>query len=454
MQLHIHFIGIKGTGMSALAQITPKIEDAIISGSDVDQIFFTDAILERAGITPLVFDPKNVINADLVVTSAAYDESHPEIAMAKELNIPILTYPQFLGKLMSRKRGVCIAGTHGKTTTTAMVGKILLDKGLDPTVVVGSDVPCIGGNAHAGLGDLFIAESCEYRRHFLNYSPENLIITNMELDHPDYFRDLDDVLSAFNELAQKLPPHGHLVIWHEDPNKDFIQTPAKKVTFGISADADFRAVNIVFNDLGCSFDVLIHSEIIGSVNLNVSGMHNILDALAAIALTTKLGVPSEDILQALKGFNGTKRRFERLGVRNGAVIVDDYAHHPTEIQTTLDGARRSFPGRRIRAVFQPHTFSRTEKLFYEFSQSFQEADEVLLAEIFSSAREKKSNGSGSITSAKLAELIGERGISTKHFLTLEEISSYLDQTLEKDDLVITLGAGDIYKVGHLLVSVS
>lgn len=454
MQLHIHFVGIKGTGMSALAQITPKIEDAIISGSDVDQIFFTDAILERAGITALGFNPENVINADLVVTSAAYDESHPEIAMAKELNIPILTYPQFLGKLMSRKRGVCIAGTHGKTTTTAMVGKILLDNGLDPTVVVGSDVPCIGGNAHAGLGDLFIAESCEYRRHFLNYSPESLIITNMELDHPDYFRDLDDVLSAFNELAQKLPSHGHLVIWHEDPNKDLIQTTAKKVTFGISVDADFRATNIFFNDMGCSFDVLVHSEKMGSVNLNVSGMHNILDALAAIALTTMLGVPSQDILQALKGFNGTKRRFERLGSRNGAVIVDDYAHHPTEIQTTLDGARRSFPGRRIRAVFQPHTFSRTERLFYEFSQSFKEADEVLLADIFSSAREKKSNGSSAITSAKLAELIRERGISTKHFTTLEEISSYLDQTLEKDDLIITLGAGDIYKVGHLLVSVS
>lgn len=453
MQLHIHFVGIKGTGMSALAQITSKIEDAIISGSDVDQRFFTDIILERAGIITLGFDSENVINADLVVTSAAYDESHPEIAKAKELNIPILTYPQFLGKLMSRKRGVCIAGTHGKTTTTAMVGKILLDNGLDPTVVVGSDVPCIGGNAHAGLGDLFIAESCEYRRHFLNYSPESLIITNMELDHPDYFRDLDDVILAFNELAQKLPPHGHLVIWNEDPNKDLIKTTAQKVTFGISSDADFRAVNIAFNDSGCSFDILVHGESIGSINLDVSGMHNILDALAAIALTTMLGVPSADILRALEGFNGTKRRFERLGSRNGAVIVDDYAHHPTEIQTTLDGARRSFPGRRIRAVFQPHTFSRTEKLFYEFSQSFQEADEVLLAEIFSSAREKKS-GSCSITSAKLAELIGEKGISTKYFATLEEISSYLDETLDKDDLVITLGAGDIYKVGHVLISVS
>ena len=454
MQLHIHFVGIKGTGMSALAQITSKLEDAIISGSDVAQVFFTDNILEKAGISVLGFDPKNVIDSDLVVTSAAYDHTHPEIARAKELNIPVLTYPQFLGKLMSRKRGICVAGTHGKTTTTAMVGKILLDHGLDPTIVVGSDVPCIGGNAHVGLGDLFIAESCEYRRHFLNYSPENLIITNMELDHPDYFVDLDDVICAFNELAQKLPAYGYLVIWHEDPNKEMIKTDAKIVTFGISADADVRANNIVFNDLGSSFDVVVQGEIIGNVHLAVSGMHNILDALAAITLAIKLDVPAERIIGSLKGFNGTKRRFERLGSRNGAVIVDDYAHHPTEIQTTLDGARRSFPGRRIRAVFQPHTFSRTERLFYEFSQSFQEADEVLLAEIFSSAREKKSDPNGLISSEKLADLIRAKGISTKHFFTLEEISAYLDETLEKDDLIITLGAGDIYKVGHLLLSVS
>ena len=454
MQLHIHFVGIKGTGMSALAQITPMIEDAIITGSDVAHKFFTDDLLERAGITVLGFDPENVINADLVVISAAYDESHPEIARAKELNIPVLTYPQYLGKLMSRKRGICVAGTHGKTTTTAMVGKLLLDYGLDPSIVVGSDVPCIGGNAHAGEGDLFIAESCEYRRHFLNYSPENLIITNMELDHPDYFRDLDDVIAAFNELAQKLPAHGHLIVWHEDPNRAMIKTDAKIVTFGISSDADVRAVNIVFTDLGSSFDVIAHGKTIGNINLTVSGMHNILDALAAITLAIKLDLPPDSIIGSLKGFNGTKRRFERLGSRNGAVIVDDYAHHPTEIQTTLDGARRSFPGRRIRAVFQPHTFSRTERLFYEFSESFQQADEVLLAEIFSSAREKKSDSNGAISSAKLADLIRERGISTKHFLNLEDISSYLNETLDKDDLVITLGAGDIYKVGHLLVSVS
>lgn len=451
MPLHIHFVGIKGTGMSALAQITSMIEDAVITGSDVNQKFFTDSILERAGIAVLNFNPENVVNADLVVISAAYDDSHPEVAKAKELNIPLLTYPQFLGKLMSEKRGICIAGTHGKTTTTAMVGKILLDTGYDPSIVVGSDVPCIGGNAHAGHGHFFLAESCEYRRHFLNYSPEHLIITNMELDHPDYFKDLDDVLSAFSELAAKIPENGNLIIWHEDPHREQIQTKGTITTYGLSPEADVRAENIIFDDSGSNFDVIIKDTRVGNLHLEVSGNHNILDALAAIALTNQLGVPEDNILQALSGFNGTKRRFERLGTKKGAVIVDDYAHHPTEIQTTLDGARRSYPKRRIRAVFQPHTFSRTEKLFYEFSQAFQEADEVVLAEIFSSAREKKSCVH-SISSSQLADLIQEKGITTKYFPTLEEISSYLDQTLTEDDLVITLGAGDVYKVGQILVS--
>ncbi|EQB22464.1 UDP-N-acetylmuramate--alanine ligase [Dehalobacter sp. UNSWDHB] len=451
LQLHIHFVGIKGTGMSALAQITPLIEDAVITGSDVPQRFFTDVVLEKAGIEVLNFDPENVVGADLVVTSAAYCDSHPEISRAKELNIPVLTYPQFLSKLMSKKKGVCVTGTHGKTTTTAMAGKILLDAGLDPTIVVGSDVPCIGGNAHAGQGELFLAESCEYRRHFLNYSPEHLIITNMELDHPDYFKDLDDVVCAFSELACKLPAEGNLIIWHDDPNIDRIKTKATVTTFGFSADADVSVANVVFDNDGSCFDVMMNKKNIGKLHLTVSGKHNILDALAAIALTSRLGISMDTVLQALSGFNGTKRRFERLGTKHGAVIVDDYAHHPTEIQTTLDGARLSYPDRRIRAVFQPHTFSRTEKLFYEFSQAFQDADEVLLAEIFSSAREKKA-GVNPISSAKLADLMKEKGITTRYFPTLDEISSYLDQTLEEGDLVITLGAGDIYKVGQNLVS--
>ncbi|MDI6813853.1 MAG: Mur ligase domain-containing protein, partial [Desulfitobacteriaceae bacterium] len=226
MSLHIHFVGVKGTGMSALAQVAEKVEGATITGSDVSERFFTDSVLERAQIPVLPFAPENVENADLVVASAAYTDQHPEIARARALHIPVLSYPQYLGRLMAKKQGIAVSGTHGKTTTTAMIGLVLIQAGLDPTIVVGSDVPSIGGNARSGRGELFLAESCEYRRHFLNYSPEYLIITNMEFDHPDYFRDLDDVIAAFQVFAAKVPSHGRIFILDEDPHRALIASPA------------------------------------------------------------------------------------------------------------------------------------------------------------------------------------------------------------------------------------
>jgi UDP-N-acetylmuramate--alanine ligase len=450
LTLHIHFVGIKGTGMSALAQISAQIEGSTISGSDVEESFFTDSVLKRAQIPVLTFSPSNVDKADLVVASAAYTNQHPEIARALELNIPVLTYPQYLGRLLSKKRGISVAGTHGKTTTTAMMGLVMLHAGFDPTIVVGSDVPSIGGNAHSGTGEFFVAESCEYRRHFLNYSPEHLVITNIEFDHPDYFRDLDDVISAFAELAQKVPETGHIYIWAEDPNRQAISGTAPITTFGLSEAADVRATEILFRDEHSSMKILLKGQYVGDLDLHVAGRHNILNALATIAVCYEIGIPVKEILDSLSQFNGTKRRFEHLGSNtNGALIVDDYAHHPTEIRTTLEGARLSFPDRRIRAVFQPHTFSRTEKLLQEFSQAFQSADEVVIADVFASAREQ---GNQTISALTLAELIQEQGIQARYIGTLDDIKLYLAQTLAPEDLVLTLGAGDIYKVGLGIVS--
>mgnify|MGYP003903127279 CR=1 FL=1 len=448
LPLHIHFIGIKGTGMSALAQVTAQIEGAVVTGSDVSERFFTDAILERAKIPVLNFSAHNVDKADLVVASAAYGENHEEIARARELNIPVYTYPQFLGRLMSKKRGIAVSGTHGKTTTTAMIGATLLKAGIDPTIVVGSDVPSIGGNAYSGQGEFFLAESCEYRRHFLNYSPEYLIITNIEFDHPDYFEDLDDVVSTFAEFAQKVPPQGKIFIWHEEPQRKHIQAQAPIITFGLSEEADVYATDINFKNGGSTMKLMAHGNCLGQLELNVNGKHNILNALACVAFCLEIGVDLDIILNTLKNFNGTKRRFEHLGQHSGALIVDYYAHHPTEIRTTLEGARLSFPNRRIRAVFQPHTFTRTEKLLQEFSQSFQAADEVVIAGIFASARETNLN---TISGASLADLIKKQGINARYIQSLEEIQNYLAQTLTPDDLVLTLGAGDIYKVGQSLV---
>lgn len=436
--------------MSALAQISAQIEDAAITGSDVEESFFTDSVLKRAHIPVLSFSPSNVENADLVVTSAAYTDQHPEISRARELNIPVLTYPQYLGRLLSKKRGISVSGTHGKTTTTAMIGLVLLQAGLDPSIVVGSDVPSIGGNAHSGKGEFFLAESCEYRRHFLNYSPEQLIITNIEFDHPDYFKDIEDVVSAFAEFAQKVPAHGHIYVWAEDPHREAIKGTAPITTFGLSESADVRATEIVFQDERSTMKVTFKGEYVGDLDLHVAGRHNILNALATIALCHEIGIPISEILTSLSLFNGTKRRFEHLGSNtNGALIVDDYAHHPTEIRTTLEGARLSFPERRIRAVFQPHTFSRTEKLLQEFSQAFQAADEVVIADIFASAREQEHH---TISALTLAELIQKQGIQAHYIGPLDDIKVYLAQTLAPEDLVLTLGAGDIYKVGLDIVS--
>ncbi|MDP4128332.1 MAG: UDP-N-acetylmuramate--L-alanine ligase, partial [Bacillota bacterium] len=353
-------------------------------------------------------------------------------------------------RLLSKKRGISVSGTHGKTTTTAMIGLVLLQAGLDPSIVVGSDVPSSGGNAHSGKGEFFLAESCEYRRHFLNYSPEHLIITNIEFDHPDYFADIEDVVSAFTELAKKIPAHGNIYVWAEDPHREAIKGTAPITTFGLSESADVRATEIVFKDEGSTMKVILKGEYVGNLNLHVAGRHNILNALATIALCHEIGIPIPEILTSLSLFNGTKRRFEHLGSNtNGAMIVDDYAHHPTEIRTTLEGARLSFPERRIRAVFQPHTFSRTEKLLQEFSQAFQAADEVVIADIFASAREQEHH---TISSSTLAELIQQQGIQARYIGTLDDIKLYLAQTLAPEDLVLTLGAGDIYKVGLEIVS--
>ncbi|HZK54771.1 MAG TPA: UDP-N-acetylmuramate--L-alanine ligase [Desulfosporosinus sp.] len=450
MTLHIHFVGIKGTGMSALAQISAQIEGATITGSDVEECFFTDSVLERAHIPVLSFAPENVEKADFVVASAAYTNLHPEISRALELDIPVLTYPQYLGRLLSKKRGISVSGTHGKTSTTAMIGLVMLQAGLDPSIVVGSDVPSIGGNAHSGKGEFFLAESCEYRRHFLNYSPEHLIITNIDFDHPDYFKDLDDVISAFAELAKKVPAQGHIYVWEEDPNRNSLISEAPITTFGLSETADVRATEIIFQDERSSMKIMIKGEYVGDLKLHVAGRHNIINALATIALCHEIGIPIPVILFNLSSFNGTKRRFEHIGSNiNGALIVDDYAHHPTEIRTTLEGARLSFPHRRIRAIFQPHTFSRTEKLLQEFSQSFQGADEVVVADIFASAREQENH---TVSSLNLADLIVKQGVKARYIGTLEDIGTYLSDTLGPDDLVITLGAGDIYKVGIGIVS--
>ncbi|MDA8443241.1 MAG: Mur ligase family protein, partial [Peptococcaceae bacterium] len=277
MTERIHFVGVKGSGMSALAQISARMEKAAITGSDVNESFFTDKLLAKAGIAVLPFSAANINNVDLVVASAAYTQDHPEIARAMEIGIPVLSYPEYLGRLMAKRRGISITGTHGKTTTTALVGSILLDAGLDPTIVVGSDVPTMGGNAYAGSGEFFLAESCEYRRHFLNYSPEFLVILNMELDHPDYFKDLADVIDAFQELAAKVPQQGKIIIWGDDANWAQIKSNAPIITYGFAAHNDYQAAAVSFAKGSATFELFYKGKYLGIFELGVSGRHNILN---------------------------------------------------------------------------------------------------------------------------------------------------------------------------------
>ncbi|MDR3270491.1 MAG: UDP-N-acetylmuramate--L-alanine ligase [Peptococcaceae bacterium] len=449
MPKHVHFVGVKGTGMSALAQISAQLEGAIVTGSDVPERFFTDQVLENAHIPVFDFSADNVRGKDLVVVSAAYTTTHPEVQRAAELHIPILSYPQYLGRLMSRKRGISVSGTHGKTTTTAMLGFTMIEAGQDPLIIVGSDVPCIGGNTHYGNGHFFLAESCEYRRHFLNYSPEYLVITNLDFDHPDYFTDIHDVIDAFQAFARKIPAHGRVFIWAEDEHRLAIQSAAPIVTFGLSADADVRATALDFHDEGSSMQVFIRGEFAGDLILHVPGKHNVLNALATIAVCREIGIPIPVVLAILSRFSGSKRRFERLGTYRGALIVDDYAHHPTEIRTTLEGARLAYPDRRIRAVFQPHTFSRTQNLLHEFACCFPAADEVLVADVFASARERDLPA---VPMTELADLIREQGVPVRYLGNLTTIKKYLAETANAQDLILTLGAGNIYQAGQYLVN--
>ncbi|MEW6725209.1 MAG: UDP-N-acetylmuramate--L-alanine ligase [Bacillota bacterium] len=439
----VHFVGIKGTGMSALAQILVA-NGVHVTGSDVSERFPTDAALAQAGIKPLVgFAPENVGSPDLVVVSAAYGADNPELAEAQRRRIPVVSYPEFLAELVRGKRGIAVAGTHGKTTTTALIGRVLQEAGLDPQAVIGS------GQALAGRGEFLVVESCEYRRHFLNYDAEIAVVTSVEMDHPDYFRDLNDVQRAFEEFAARLNPDGLLVVCGDDPRARALSTAARKVTYGFGGANDFRAGDLETVNGTTAFTVWQHGRELGRFALHIPGRHNVLNSLAAICIATYLGIEPESIARALRGFYGVSRRFEYKGTYRGALIYDDYAHHPTEVETTIRGAREWFPDRRLRVAFQPHTYSRTRSLLREFADSLSQADFVILASIFASAREQSGAG---VSSEDICRLMPGYPETVKYLPTYEMIEEYLAGELGERDLLLTMGAGNLYKVAEALAN--
>lgn len=448
--IHIHFIGIGGISMSGLAEILLK-EHFTISGSDSKKSPLTEQ-LELAGAE--IFYGQRASNitsgTDLVVYTAAIHEDNPELAAARAAGIPTLTRAELLGQIMDNySRSIAIAGTHGKTTTTSMVSQILLAADTDPTISVGGILDAIGGNIRVGNSDLFVTEACEYTNSFLNFRPRYSLILNIEEDHLDFFKDINDIRHSFHLFAANTAPEGCIILNGAiDRYQEITQgLPAKTITYGLDASDDFHAQNISYDENGCaSFDAMQGSSLYGRITLSIPGEHNILNALAAIALAVQMNLPKDAVFQGLGAFAGTKRRFEKKGTLGGITIVDDYAHHPTEIRATLQAAK-NYPHKRIVCVFQPHTYTRTKAFLNDFADALSLADVVVLADIYA-ARETDTLG---ISSGDIQKLIADKGTPAYHFHTFDEIENFLLKKCMNGDLLITMGAGDIVNVGeHLL----
>ena len=418
----IHFIGIGGIGVSAVARMF-LLEGKQVSGSDRSESEVTRELAKLGAEIFVGHSAENVANdIDLIIYTIAIPPDNPELVRAGELEIKAITYPQALGLISADKQTVAVAGTHGKTTTTAMLAQIAITAQLEPTVIVGSFLLDHASNFIAGRGDLFIVEACEYQRSFLNLNPQIVVITNVEADHLDYYRDLADIQNAFGELVGKVPADGYLICNPNDPNlAPFIK------------------------HAGCQ--IIDYTKIDTSqLKLPAPGAHNVLNAQAALAGAQILGVSPSTSLRALNEFKGTWRRFQFKGqLADDILIYDDYAHHPTEIRATLAAAREKFPERRIVAVFQPHLYSRTRQLLASFAESFIDADQVLLAPIYA-AREEPD---GVTSSEQLAEAIGSKAAN---YPDLPAIATALKNTVQPNDLIITIGAGNICEVAEALLS--
>mgnify|MGYP001099022386 CR=1 FL=1 len=433
--IHVHFIGIGGISMSGLAEILLN-RHFTVTGSDMQSSDMTKHLEETGAKVVIGQKAENITDdIDLVVYTAAIHESNEEFAAAKNKGVPMMTRAALLGQIMAKS--IAVAGTHGKTTTTSMLTHILLQADTDPTVSVGGMLDRIGGNIRVGHSDLFLTEACEYTNSFLHFFPKIGVILNIDEDHLDFFKDLADIRNSFHRFAKLLPKDGTLVINDNIPDLEEITADldCRVIRYGNDSSLDYSATNVLHDKKGeASFDLVKSGEFIDRISLSVNGDHNVSNALSAIAVADLLGVPFTKIKEGLKSFHGTDRRFEYKGEVNGVTVIDDYAHHPSEIAATIDAARQQYPKKKIIAVFQPHTFSRTVALMDDFAKSLDLADKVYLTEIFSSIREQN----GEVSAKDLGEKISKGG----EVLSLDNMSPLLDF---HDDVVIFMGAGDIPK---------
>lgn len=444
---HIFFIGIGGISMSGLAEIL-KDRGCQVSGTDIKESDVTKH-LESLGISiHYGHRAENITDdIDLVVYTAAIHPGNPELEAAKEKQIPLMDRARLLGHIMEEYQySVAVAGTHGKTTTTSMVSEILLEAEKDPTITVGGILPAIHSNVKIGHSPYFVAEACEYFDSFLQFTPLVGVILNVEADHLDYFKTLDNIRRSFHAFAQRIPAGGLLVlnasIAHPEELEENLHCSVE--TFGLKENACWQARNIVHEPNGkISFDVYYQGEFYTSVHLDIPGKHNITNALAAVASAHFLDIPAEVCARGLSHFTGVNRRFQRKGEKRGIVVIDDYAHHPTEIMATLSAAR-NVRHNKLWCVFQPHTYSRTKNLFDEFGRAFGDADEIIVADIYA-ARE---TDDGTISAAMLAERIVKEGGNARYVGDFAAIRQHLETHCRTGDLLLTVGAGDVYKIGE------
>ena len=491
----IHFIGVGGIGLSAIARMMRE-KGKEVSGSDLSPSLMTDK-LKKIGIKIYIGQAEENISddMDLVIHTTAVPEDNPELKKARELKIKTITYPESLGLIFNDKFGIAVCGTHGKSSVSAMAGLLLDDAKLDPSIIVGSVVPRYDSNLRTGKSKYFVAEACEYERAFLNLYPKIIILNNIELDHTDYYKDLDDMKSAFEEFARHLPEDGILICNGDSLEISNIKVQIsneyqisnfKTLNFGLNETNNVRGYDIKFESGKTKFKVVYNNKNLGEFVLRMPGLFNVYNALGAIALGLVLDIPVEIIKKSLFNFSGIWRRFEIKGKYKNALVISDYAHHPTAVKGTIEAAREFYPGKRIFAVFQPHQHNRTKKLYQDFLSSFNSVDVLILAEIFDVVgREEEKDQS--VSSLDLVNDIkkkleignwetplssplvgggdslvpplkkGTRGISrlNSNFIfyaeNLKETRKLIDENIKPDDILLIMGAGDIYKIANELV---
>ena len=449
---HVHFVGIGGIGMSGIAELLLNLGYKV-SGSDLRQSDITRRLKELGGIIYIGHQRKAVVGADVVVTSSAVKEKNPEVQAAYDAHIPVIPRAEMLAELMRLKKyGVAVAGSHGKTSTTSIVGWLLAEAGLDPTVVIGGKVNSLGTNAKLGAGEFLVAEADESDGSFLKLSPVLEIVTNIDLEHLDHYRDLDQIKATFLEFIHKIPFYGAAIVCLDDPNVADLLPEIKKrtITYGLTSQADVHARSIETKGMVSTFEVCRGKEVMGEITLNLPGQHNVYNSLAAIAVGFELEIPFSVIQQALASFSGVQRRMQIKGECDGITVVDDYGHHPTEIKATLAAMRAAWPKRRIVVMFQPHRYTRTAGLFKEFSTAFHEANVLLLTEIYAAGEQPIEGVSG----VSLLEEIRRHGQRDAHFVAeVASLAVTVRTMLQPGDIVLTLGAGDILRAGEELLKI-